>query len=126
MGNLGNSTNFGIGGGLSYDYCFNDHFDLGFEAEFLAFPYNLQGASGSNNLIPVLVTGGYHTDYGNEVDCYGELGAGMYFSSYTIDYNNENIEDQTGSSADFGISPRVGVALELGNRLFFDASIRYC
>jgi outer membrane protein W len=125
LGNLANATNFGIGGGLSYDYYFNDHFDLGIEGEFIAFPYDLQNASGSSNLIPVLVTGGYHTDYGNEVDFYGELGAGMYFSSFTIDYEDENIQDQTGNSADFGISPRIGIALEMGNRLFFDASIRY-
>lgn len=116
IGDFANNTNFGIGGGISYDYYFNDKFDLGLEAEFLAFPVDAAGIDGSFGLIPVLVTGGYHTDYGNEIDFYGELGVGVFLGTNPLD------DDIT---TNFGISPRIGLAFELGNRLFFDASIRY-
>ncbi len=116
IGDFSDFTNFGVGGGISYDYYFNDKFDLGLEAEFLAFPVDAAGIDGSFGLIPILVTGGYHTDYGNEIDFYGELGAGAFLGTNPLD-------DEI--STNFGISPRIGIAIELGNRLFFDASIRY-
>ncbi len=118
MGDFGEFTNFGIGGGLTYDYYFNDNFNLGIEGEFLNFAYDSEFLDGESfNLVPILLTGAYHTDFGNELDFYGGLGAGIFLKSSSVEGSE--------SESDFGISPRIGVAYELGDRLFLDVSVRY-
>jgi outer membrane protein W len=115
VGDFGEATDFGIGGGLTYDYYFNNHFNLGLEAEYINFAFN--DIDASVNLIPVMVTSAYHSDFGNEIDLYGGLGVGAMIKTFSIDAFD--------TETDLAISPRIGLAYELGNRLYLDVSLRY-
>lgn len=118
LGDLGNGTNFGIGGDVSLDYYFNDRFDLGLEAGYKTFPYSNTALDGEAiNIIPIQLTAGFHNDIDDWIDLYGELGGGIFISSSTL----ANSESYT----DAGISPRIGVAFELTPLFFLDVNVNY-
>lgn len=117
LGDFGDAAEFGIGGGLSFDYYFNDHFNLGVEGEYIVFPVEADNVDESFNLIPVQLTGAYHTDAENILDLYAGTGVGIFTMGSSV--------EGTESNSNFGISPRVGLAWEISDLLFFDFNVRY-
>ncbi len=98
------------------DYYPNDKFNVGIEGEFIAF--GIDGIDGESlTLIPLQLTGAYHTDLTDELDFYVGTGVGLFIQSATF----EDAE----SESDLGITPRVGLAYELGDLLFLDFNVRY-
>jgi len=117
MGDFANASDFGYAGDVSFDYYFNDHFDLGIEVGYRRFGYSYLDDQGIN-LVPVLLTPAFHTDIDDWMDFYGELGLGMYFGE------SQTFPDDA-DFADFGVSPRVGIAFELTPTVFFDLNVNY-
>lgn len=116
FGDLAEFSPFGFGGGLSFDYYFNDFVNIGLELEHLYLP--IEDSDGEAfGITPILLTGAYHTDFGDAFDFYGGLGVGAFIASSTI--------EGTESATNFGFSPRVGVAFEIADELFLDLSLRY-
>ncbi len=107
---------FGIGGGASLDYYFNDKFNIGVEAQFLNFNYSDLDAS--LGIIPIQLTGAYHQDITDEMELYGELGVGYFLLT-------GDVADLFIDSGYLGFSPRVGLAYELTDRLFLDLNVNY-
>ncbi len=87
LGDFGKISNIGFGGDLSFDYYFNDKFDLGIEGGYRSFLYDSDQAPFDGetvNLIPILVTAGYHMDFDDWLDLYGELGGGVFIASSSM------------------------------------------
>lgn len=126
LGDLSNVTDFGIGGDVSFDYYFNDHWDLGIEAGYLNFNYPDLDAS-HISFIPIQLTGGAHMDLDDWIDLYGELGAGAFITNTKTVYTNlmGATQTTTSSNAYFGLSPRVGLAFELNSIWFLDVNVNY-
>lgn len=99
----------GFGFGASFDYYFSDRFDLGLEATYWSIPFESDLIDNAN-LLPVLLTAGLHKDAGYNLDVYGELGSGLYFFE---------------GSNDFGLSPRIGIALDLSEKMFLNTQVNY-
>lgn len=117
LGDFGDIAEFGIGGGLSLDYYFGDHFNIGLEGEYIAFPIEADNIDESWNLTPIQLTGAYHSDAGNILDLHAGTGIGVFIVSSSA----EGAE----SSSELGITPRAGLAWEITDLLFFDFNIRY-
>lgn len=119
LGDNADFYNAGAGADFSFDYYFNDRFDVGFEAGFEALPYDAEGLDDEHlTLVPVQVTAAIHKDLATWVDLYGELGAGMFTFSSTI----EGVDSDTYA----GVSPRLGLAFELSeNKWFLDTNLEY-
>lgn len=101
----------------SLDYYFNKQVDLGVETGYKRFRYDADELDGEHrNVVPVLATLGLHNDLGDLVDLYGELGGGVFLMSSTLN-------DQKDSFG--GISPRMGVAVELSDKWFLDTNLNY-
>ncbi len=111
------AADFGFGGDVSFDYYFNDKFDLGIEAGYRAFPLNAPNADGEAvNVIPIQLTAGWHNDVNDWIDFYGEIGGGLFLTTNTY---------QDVSRTNSGISPRLGFAFELTPLLFLDVNANY-
>lgn len=101
----------------SLDYYFNNVIDVGVEAGFRSFRYDDDAFDGERlNVVPVQATVGVHNDLGDIVDLYGELGGGVFFMS-------SSFSDESDSYG--GLSPRVGLAVELANDWFLDTNLNY-
>ena len=110
--------NIGLGGDITFDYYFNDKLHLGLETGTRSYGFDSEIIDESLVIIPLLITGGLHTDLGSSIDLYGELGTGPYFTTTTI----ENSDTET----NLGLSPRVGVAFNIkDDKLFLDFSTDY-
>ncbi|WP_421871820.1 outer membrane beta-barrel protein [Marinoscillum sp.] len=106
---------WGVDGSL--DYYFGEHFDLGIESGFRSFQYEEEAFENEKfTVVPVLLTMGLHNDLGDIVDLYGELGGGPYIFS-------SSASDTTDSYG--GISPRIGIAVELSDNWFLDTGVDY-
>ncbi|HAD98344.1 MAG TPA: hypothetical protein DCG19_13115 [Cryomorphaceae bacterium] len=115
MGDAGDGYDFGVGGGLSFDYYFNQQFDLGVEVQFINMP--LKETDVSLAVIPIQLTGAYHADLTDILEFYGELGAGFFL----LNLSAGELEDP----GYFGASPRLGLAMDLTDRLFLDFNVNY-
>lgn len=110
-----NKAAWGVDGSL--DYYFNEHVDLGVEAGYRAFPYKAESLSDEQmNMVPLLLTLGLHNDLGDILDLYGELGGGAYMMSNSVNSNKSTYG---------GLSPRVGMAIELSDNWFLDTAVDY-
>ncbi|REE05687.1 outer membrane beta-barrel protein [Marinoscillum furvescens] len=119
LGDNADFYNAGAGADVSFDYYFNDRFDVGVEAGFEALPYDADGLDGERlTIVPVQVTAAIHKDLATWVDLYGELGAG----TFTFGSSLEGVDADTYA----GVSPRVGLAFELSeNQWFLDTNLEY-
>ncbi len=120
VGDFDGHATFGLGGGLSVDYYFNENFHLGIEGEYIKFGEGEDLIASNLSAISIQLTGAYHTDLSDVVDFYIGSGIGIFIM------DNEEV-GLTGfySGSIFGITPRVGVALELTDQLFLDFNLRY-
>lgn len=117
LGDNKDMLNSGWGFDGSLDYYFGQRFDMGIESGLRSMSYKSEGMTDENlTVVPVLLTLGLHNDLGEMVDLYGELGGGSYFMTSSLDSNTENYG---------GLSPRVGLALDLSNNWFLDTSFDY-
>ncbi len=109
---------FGIGGAVSLDYYFNDKFDVGIEVGFLNFPYEEPFDDLALSMIPIQLTGAYHADLTEVMEFYGELGVGYFVLG-------GDVADLLADKGYLGVSPRLGLAYELSDRLFLDFNVNY-
>lgn len=130
-GPLGDNSDYykpGFGGDISFDYYFNKTFDLGVEVGYKAFGYDDYTVrengieyevtqDGHLNMVPILLTAGFHGDVNEDIDFYGELGGGAFIFS----------DSETDDSETYGgLSPRLGLAFELSeDLLFLDVNANY-
>ena len=117
LGDNGDILKAGWGFDGSLDYYFGEHFDMGIESGLRSFNYKSESLNDDKlSVVPVLLTMGLHNDLGDIVDLYGELGGGAYIFSSTLSSENENYG---------GISPRIGLAIDLSNNWFLDTGVDY-
>ncbi len=123
LGNLDNMSDFGPGGDLTFDYYFNDRFDLGVELGYRRFGYSEPFDELEMSIMPLLLTAGLHTDISDNIDLYGELGGGAYMISRPF-FDSEGAESSVDETFG-GVSPRIGMAMDLSDLLFLDVSLAY-
>ncbi|MEQ8469904.1 MAG: outer membrane beta-barrel protein [Marinoscillum sp.] len=114
-----NSDTFKAASGFdaSLDYYFNDKVDFGVESGYKGFRYDADELDGEHrSVVPLLATLGLHNDIGDMLDLYGELGGGVFFMSTTLNDEQQNYG---------GLSPRLGVAVDLSEKWFLDTSLNY-
>lgn len=115
IGDIGDALKTGLKFDGSLDYYFNDKFDLGLETGYMTFGF--ENADGKQNIVPVQLTAGLHTDLSASTDFYAELGGGLFFVSNSFNDESESYG---------GISPRLGAAFELQeDLLFLDTNVSY-
>lgn len=134
MGDFGDIVKPGFGGDVSFDHYFNDNVHVGLEAGIRLFKIDVPDVvptlpglpnieiepmeyNENINIIPILLTAGYHKDANSMLDLYGELGAGVFISGSMLEGGD--------STTDFGLSPRIGAAFEMSDNLFFDVNADY-
>lgn len=117
LGDNSNVYKAGWGFDGSLDYYFGQHFDMGIESGLRKMNYKAENQSDDHlSVVPVLLTLGLHNDIGEIVDLYGELGGGTYFMSSTLNSETNNYG---------GLSPRIGIAIDLSNNWFLDTAVDY-
>lgn len=122
----GLNAGFGLGGTANLDFFFNDEYHIGLEGSIIRYDqvvtFNNQLEDGYYTLIPLQLTGGFHTGALNYLDLYAGIGAGAFLIERTF---VEGFMDQAfGESATlWGVSPRLGLSYELTSTLRLDLNL---
>lgn len=135
MGDWADVNGFGIGGGVSGEYMVTDNIGAGLSAGFMSFsgkdidlgPFGtIEG--NALTMIPIHLQGNYHFMPDEDFNFYGGIGLGLNFISQTVSFTDPftgTSFEETASTNEFAIVPRVGVNYMFSDMLGLDFNTGY-